>query len=92
MYSHHTISSILALASIDENVTSSEKDALQMLLLGKKESCCKIVRYKDAADRLGLSVSAVKKLTRDGKLKKVYGLGDKKACGISEESIRRLAS
>lgn len=92
MFDERTASSILALACLDDKVTQKERDALQLLLLGKNPADCHIVKYRDAAARLGMSYNAVKSLVAKGKLKKVYATGSKKAYGISEDSLRKLAS
>ena len=68
MFAEHTVDSIVALANLDKGVTDRERDALQMVLLGKRlGGGCAVVKYKVAAQRLGLSVSAVKKLVETGR-------------------------
>lgn len=92
MFAEHTVQSIIALACLDRGVTDREKDDLQMVLIGKSPRDCAVVKYKDAAKRLGLSLPQIKMLAKDGKLKKVYGQGTRKAMGVTEESLRKLAS
>jgi len=91
MFSDHTRRSIIALACIDEGVTDTEKDALQGVLLGRRTASSAVVRYKDAAKRLGLSVPTIKRLVKSGRLQGVKGIGTR-YCGISEESIERYSA
>ena len=92
MFAEHTAQSIIALACIDKGVTDKEKDDLQMLLIGRRPGDCAVVRYRDAAKRLNLSLPEIKRLAKTGTLKRVYGQGTTRAIGVTEESIRRLAS
>lgn len=93
MFAEHTQSSILALACIDKGVTDAEKNALQLLLLGKhKTPCAVVVKYKDAASRLGLSIPTIKRLVAEGRLTKVHATSTKRACGVTEESLNAIAS
>lgn len=92
MYADHTVKSIMAIACLDAGVTDKEKEALQLLLLGKKDGCGEVaVKYKDAARMLNLSVIGVKQLVKAGRLKKVIGSGSR-AIGVTSESLRKLAS
>lgn len=90
MFAHHTIDSILALACVDKGVTEREKKALTYLLTGR-DNVSQVVKYKDAAERLGLTVSTIKKLANNGILKRVIN-GGCRACGITEDSLIAYAS
>lgn len=90
MFSQHTAKSIIALACLDEGVTDAEKDALQSVLAGRRRECA-VVRYGEAAKRLGLSVPTIKRLVKDGKLRGVKGIGSR-YYGIAEESIERYSA
>ena len=90
MFAEHTIESIVALACLDKGATDAEKDELQGLLLGRRRTRA-VVKYRDAAKRLGLSLPTVKRLVKDGRLKGIPGTG-KRACGISEESLERYSA
>lgn len=90
MFSEHTKKSIIALACIDEGVTDAEKDALESVLTGRRRPCA-VVRYSDAAKRLGLSVPTIKRLVKSGRLQGIKGIGTR-YCGITEESIERYSA
>lgn len=92
MFAEPTMEHILAIACTDRGVTDREKEALQILLLGKTQGDFAVVKYRDAAKRLGLSLPQIKMLAKSGALKKVYGQGTHKAMGVTEESLRKLAS
>ena len=90
MFSEHTKKSIIAIACIDDGVTDAEKDALEGVLSGRRRLCA-VVRYRDAAKRLGLSVPTIKRLVKSGQLRGVKGIGSR-CYGISEESIERYSA
>ena len=90
MFSQHTVKSIIALACIDEGVTDAEKDALQGVLLGRRRTS-PVVKSRDAATRLGLSLPTIKRLVKNGKLRGVKGVGSR-YYGIAEESIERYSA
>ena len=90
MFSEHTKKSIIAIACIDDGVTDAEKDALEGVLSGRRRLCA-VVRYRDAAKRLGLSVPTIKRLVKSGRLQGIKGIGNR-YCGISEESIERYSA
>ena len=90
MFAQHTVESIVALACIDRGVTDTEKDALQRVLLGVSDDC-KVVRYKDAARMIGLSLPTVKRLVKCGRLTGAIGTGSR-ALGITLRSIERFGA
>lgn len=90
MFACHTRDSIIALACIDKGVTENEKQALVSLLSGRASPSA-VVKYKDAAKRLGLTVPTVKKLAVKGILKRVVN-GGTRACGVTEDSLINYAS
>lgn len=90
MFAQHTVDSILALACIDKGVTEREKSALTAILSGDFATSA-IVKYKDAARRLGLTVPTIKKLAIKGILMRVVN-GGCRACGVTEDSLIAYAS
>lgn len=92
MFAEYTIAAIMSLAAVDKTATSDDRDRLQDALTGVSRSKGILVRYSEAARRLGVSVPTVKRLAKQGRLKKVYGLGNKNAIGVTEDSLARFAS
>ena len=86
MFSTATSHAILVLALNDEKATENEKTAIKRVLSGDTRSASRIVKYKDAARRLGLSYQTVKNLVGRGALRGVRGSAGRMV-GVSEESI-----
>ena len=77
----------MAIAVEDETATDHEKDELQLVLLGKRTPrAMSVVRYKDAARMLDLSVLTVKRLVKAGRLKAAAGSGSR-SCGVTRTSL-----
>lgn len=86
MFSSSTSHAILVLAMNDEKATETEKSALKRVLTGDVRASSRVVKYKEAARRLGLSYQTIKNLVGSGALKGVRGSAGRMV-GVSEESI-----
>lgn len=91
MFSDATRNAICALAAVDEGVTPAEREMLSGLLSGRRGRSVGIVKYAEAARRLGLSVPSVKRLVANGRLRSV-STGGPRACGVTEDSLMRFAT
>ena len=92
MFALMTKAAILSIAEMDKGIDKAERDSLMAVISGgavRPEDA--MVRYRDAARRLNVSLETVKRLARLGKLRKVIG-GGKRAIGVSESSINNFVS
>ena len=90
MFSESTKNAICALVAIDSSVTPAERERLVEVLSGRAGRMIGVVKYKDAAKRLNLSVPSIKKMVANGKLKTV-STGGPRSCGVTEESLMAIA-
>lgn len=93
MFTESTRSAMMALAAIDVRATEEERTALAAVLSGRQEAeertrNCRIVKYAEAAKRLGVSVQSVKRMAGKGVLRRVT-TGGIRACGVTEDSLMR---
>ncbi len=84
---------ILTLANADDRIMDKERKALQELLDGegkyiRTRTPSRVVRYREVADRLGISLPTVKALVNAGRLQGVQGVG-KSYIGVTESSLLR---
>lgn len=94
MFSESTKGAMLALAAVDTGVTNAEREALAWILSGRdaaRTRRCGIVKYAEAARRLGMSVQSVKRMAANGLLRRV-STGGPRAYGVTEESLIGFAS
>lgn len=92
MFAPMTKAAILSIAEMDNGLDKAERDSLMAVISGgatRPEDT--MVRYRDAARRLNVSLETIKRLARLGKLRKVIG-GGKRAIGVSESSINNFVS
>lgn len=94
MFTDATRNAMIALAAVDPGVTAAEWEALSSLLsgqpAGERARKCGIVKYADAARRLGVSVQSIKRMAQNGLLRRV-STGGPRACGVTEESLVGLS-
>lgn len=90
MFSRKTVEKIVALLVSDPGVSAAEREAVYRALeQGQAKTVVanvRIVKFADAAGRLGVSVGTVRNMVRRGRLKAAYG-SSHKAIGVREESL-----
>lgn len=88
MFAEITQNMIMAAAISDKGVTEREKESLLDFITGTKKSSevNKIVKYRDAADRLGVSIPTIKRLVKEGRLTPILGSGNR-AIGVTLSSM-----
>jgi excisionase family DNA binding protein len=89
MFAPMTKASILAIARLDQGVSRDERDALIRVVSGVRQ-LDPMLRYRDAAARLNVSLATVRRLVKSGKLKTVAGSGSRNI-GVTAESVRLAA-
>lgn len=92
MFAPMTKAAIMSIAEMDKGIDKAERDSLVAIISGEgSRPADAMVRYRDAARRLNVSLETVKRLARLGKLRKVIG-GGKRAIGVAESSINNFVS
>lgn len=92
MFAPMTKAAIWSIAEMDNGIDKAERDSLAAVINGgisHREDA--MVRYRDAARRLNVSLETVKRLARLGRLQKVIG-GGKRAIGVTESSLHSFIS